>query len=83
MFLIFQIAGGLLIVVGVLAWWRELGAITMATMGSGLLLLVAASVTWHDLMAVNVIAVTVAGAVWLGARYEALEWDEAEDELGS
>ncbi len=83
MFLIFQIICGLILVTCVLVWWREMGAIGTATLGAGLLLLVAASVTWRDLTAVSVIAVTVAGAVWLGVRYEALEWDEAEDELGS
>ena len=83
MFLISQIIGGLILVACVLGSWREIGAIGSAIMGLGLLLLIAASVTWRDLMAVSVIAVTVAGAVWLGTRYEALEWDEAEDELGS
>jgi hypothetical protein len=81
MFFIFQIGGAILIAILVMAWWREIGAVTSAILGSGLLLLLAACLTWGDLLALSVIGVIVVGAVWLGARYEALEWDEAEDEF--
>jgi hypothetical protein len=82
MFLIFQIGGGILIAVFVMACWREIGAVTSAILGSGLLLLLAACLTWGDLLALSVIGVSVVGAVWLGVRYEAVEWEEAEGEFG-
>jgi hypothetical protein len=79
MFLVSQFACGLFIAIFVLAWWHEIGAIAAATLGGGLLLLVAASSTWADLLAVTVIGGTAVGAVWLGTRYEALEWDDFDD----
>lgn len=81
MYLILQIVGGILSSVFIMVWWHEVGAFTSAMLGSVFLLLLAASLTWGDLLALSVIAGLIAGAVWLGVRYEAVEWQEAEDEF--
>jgi hypothetical protein len=69
MFLVIQIAAGIVLAIAVLAWWREIGALALVVIGIALMVGVGSSMTWQDIAVVG--ALVVAAWIW---RRRLLDW---------